>query len=81
MPHSKKMSKGTALITGGAVRLGKVFSETLADAGYKLAIHYNTSSEQAAITAEEIKKKGVDVQTFQFDFSQKNNYAREVLCQ
>ena len=57
MPHSKKMSKGTALITGGAVRLGKVFSETLADAGYKLAIHYNTSSEQAAITAEEIKKK------------------------
>ena len=73
MPHSKKMSKGTALITGGAVRLGKVFSETLADAGYKLAIHYNTSSEQAAITAEEIKKKGVDVQTFQFDFSQKND--------
>ena len=51
------MSKGTALITGGAIRLGKIFSETLADAGYKLAIHYNSSSEKAAITAEEFKKK------------------------
>ena len=70
MPHSKSMSKGTALITGGAVRLGKVFSMTLANAGYDLAIHYNSSSVQAAATAEEVIKSGVKCETFQFDFSQ-----------
>lgn len=73
MPHSKKMSKGTALITGGAVRLGKVFSATLANAGYNLAIHYNSSSEQAAATAEEMRETGVNCETFQFDFSEKND--------
>ncbi|GJM06109.1 MAG: short chain dehydrogenase [marine bacterium B5-7] len=73
MPHSKKMSKGTALITGGAVRLGKVFCATLANAGYKLAIHYNSSSEQAAATAKEFRETGVHCETFQFDFSAKNN--------
>ena len=73
MQHSKKMSKGTALITGGAVRLGKIFCETLAKAGYKLAIHYNSSSQQAAATAEKFRKAGVDCETFQFDFSEKND--------
>tara|TARA_R110002072_G_scaffold74374_4_gene176232 strand:- start:11925 stop:12689 length:765 start_codon:yes stop_codon:yes gene_type:complete len=73
MPHSKKMSKGTALITGGAVRLGKVFCTTLASAGYKLAIHYNSSSEQAAATAKEFREMGVNCDIFQFDFSEKNN--------
>ncbi len=73
MPHSKKMSKGTALITGGAVRLGKVFCTTLANAGYDLAIHYNSSSEQAAATAKEFRETGVNCETFQFDFSEKND--------
>lgn len=72
MPHSKKMSKGTALITGGAVRLGKVFSTTMANAGYKLAIHYNSSSAEADATAETLRKTGVDCETFAFDFSQKH---------
>lgn len=67
------MSKGTALITGGAVRLGKVFCTTLASAGYKLAIHYNSSSEQAAATAKEFREMGVNCEIFQFDFSEKNN--------
>ena len=73
MQHSKKMSKGTALITGGAVRLGKAFCATLANAGYNLAIHYNSSSKQAENTAEEYRETGVDCETFQFDFSEKNN--------
>ncbi len=73
MTHSKKMSKGTALVTGGAVRLGKVFSKTLANAGYNLAIHYNSSSKQAATTADEIRETGVNCETFQFDFSEKSD--------
>ncbi len=73
MQHSKKMSKGTALVTGGAVRLGKIFCASLANAGYDLAIHYNSSFEQAAVTAEEFRDKGVNCETFQFDFSKKND--------
>lgn len=73
MQHSKKMSKGTALITGGAVRLGKVFCATLANAGYNLAIHYNSSSEQAAAAGEKFRETGVNCETFQFDFSGKND--------
>jgi len=79
MQHSKKMSKGTALITGGAVRLGKVFCATLANAGYNLAIHYNSSSAQAAATAEEYRETGVNCETFQFDFS-KNNDVRDLMA-
>jgi pteridine reductase len=70
MPQSKKMSKGTALVTGGAVRLGKVFSMSLAEAGYDLAIHYNSSLDEATVTAEEIRQLGVECDIFQFDFSQ-----------
>jgi len=67
------MSKGTALVTGGAVRLGKVFTHSLAEAGYNLAIHYNASSDEATATAAEVRKSGVDCETFQFDFSRGND--------
>lgn len=73
MPQSKRMSKGTALVTGGAVRLGKVFSQSLAEAGYNLAIHYNSSSGEATATMEELRKIGVECEIFQFDFSQSND--------
>ena len=70
MPQTKKMSKGSALVTGGAVRLGKVFTLSLAEAGYNLAIHYNASSDEATATAAEVRKSGVECEAFQFDFSQ-----------
>lgn len=70
MPKSKKMSKGTALVTGGAIRLGKVFSKALAEAGYNIAIHYNSSSEAASETAELCRQTGVECEIFQFDFNQ-----------
>lgn len=73
MPQLKKMSKGTALVTGGAVRLGKVFSLGLAQSGYNLAIHYNSSSGEATATMEEIRKIGVECEIFQFDFSLTND--------
>ena len=34
MPQTKEMSKGTASITGSAVRLGKIFALSLIEAGY-----------------------------------------------
>jgi len=73
MSQAIKMSKGTALVTGGAIRLGKVFTMSLAQAGYNLAVHYNTSSDEANATVEELRQSGVECEIFQFDFSQSND--------
>ncbi len=78
MPQSKKMSKGTALVTGGAVRLGKVFTMSLAQAGYNLAVHYNTSSDAAIATVEELRQSGVECEIFQFDFSRTDDVSELV---
>jgi len=34
MPQTKEKSKGTALVTGYVVRLGKIFALSLVEAGY-----------------------------------------------
>lgn len=48
-----------ALITGGAIRVGKAITLGLAQAGANVVINYNRDAEQAKITAEEAKKLGV----------------------
>ncbi len=48
----------TALITGGALRVGRAIAIALADRGYAVAIHYNTSTEAATGLVREIEKKG-----------------------
>ncbi len=80
MPKSKKMSKGTALVTGGAVRLGKVFSNALAEAGYNIAIHYNSSNQTASDTAELCRQTGVECDIFQFDFNQPDDVGELITC-
>lgn len=47
-----------ALITGGAVRVGKAIALALADAGADIAFSYNTSAEAAIETAAEIEANG-----------------------
>lgn len=47
-----------ALVTGGAVRVGKAIALALAEAGADIAFSYNTSADAAAGTAAEIEAKG-----------------------
>jgi NAD(P)-dependent dehydrogenase (short-subunit alcohol dehydrogenase family) len=47
-----------ALITGGAVRLGRAIGLALAGAGFDIAIHCNASTAQAEATAAEIQALG-----------------------
>ena len=47
-----------ALVTGGAVRLGRAISLGLARAGYDLAIAYHSSSSQAQSLSEEVSALG-----------------------
>ena len=43
----------TVLVTGAAKRIGRGIALRLASSGYRVAIHYNTSEEEARRTADE----------------------------
>jgi pteridine reductase len=58
-----------ALVTGGAVRLGRALALHLAGAGYDVALHYGRSADAAADTAAEIRALGVDCRTFACDLA------------
>jgi len=61
--------KGTALITGGAIRIGKAIALALAEDGYDIALHYNSSEAEAEKTAADIKKIGRKCIIFQEDLN------------
>lgn len=63
------MARKTALITGGAIRVGRAISLALAEQGYDIALHYNHSSHDAVQTAEDVKKFGVKVTLYQADLT------------
>lgn len=48
----------TALVTGGAKRVGLAIAQQLAGAGYAVAIHANRSLAEAEAACAEIRKKG-----------------------
>ena len=56
-----------ALVTGGAVRLGRAIAVSLARAGYDVALHYNSSEAAAHDAAEEVRSHGVRCALLPFD--------------
>lgn len=62
-------SSQVALITGAARRLGRKITETLARNGFKVAIHYRNSSDDAERLAESLNEKYGEksAKTFQAD--------------
>lgn len=65
--------KGTALVTGGAKRIGRAFCEALADDGYAIAIHCNRSRADAEALARSLEEKGAKAGVFAADFSDAAN--------
>ena len=59
-----------AIVTGGAVRLGKALALALAEQGARLIIHYGLSASPAQETVTEIKAMGSDALAIQADLSQ-----------
>ena len=51
-------SRGAALVTGGAKRIGRAICLELAAAGFDLAIHHRESGDEAAQLAEGIRALG-----------------------
>ena len=60
-------SKGLALVTGGARRVGQAVAKGLAAEGYDIALHYLGSTGDATETAESILEYGVRCDTFTAD--------------
>lgn len=63
-------SNKVALVTGGAIRVGRAIALELARNGYTIALHYNSSAEKALETMGEIRRMGGQVEGFQQDLSQ-----------
>ena len=60
----------TALVTGGAQRVGKSICEGLADAGYAVAVHYNSSDKPARAVVDQIHSSGGKAVAVQADLSE-----------
>ena len=58
-----------ALVTGGAVRLGRQLALSLAEQGLDIALHYNSSTGEAELTRQEILARGVGCSLYRADLS------------
>jgi NAD(P)-dependent dehydrogenase (short-subunit alcohol dehydrogenase family) len=68
----------TALVTGGAVRVGRSLSLALAGMGLHVVVHYNTSAVAAEATAEACRDHGVRAATVGGDLSRADTCRRVV---
>ncbi|MEO6865449.1 MAG: SDR family oxidoreductase [Gemmatimonadaceae bacterium] len=58
-----------ALVTGGAHRVGRAISTALANAGMRVAIHYNSASAEADALVRELLALGHECRAFHADLS------------
>lgn len=58
----------TALVTGGAIHVGEILCLHLADMGYDIALHYNTSETASEEVADFVRAKGRNCEVFAADF-------------
>ncbi|MEE8439688.1 MAG: SDR family oxidoreductase [Micropepsaceae bacterium] len=66
------------LVTGAAKRLGRAIAMELADKGWSVAVHHRKSQKEAEITAEAIRKKGVNAFVLAGDLSHEDETGRLV---
>lgn len=65
----------TALITGGATRVGRAIGLALAEAGCHIVIHYHSSETEAESTTALIQSMGRNCQSVQADLSDSKSIA------
>lgn len=63
-----------ALVTGSSDRIGKAIALDLAQNGYNLILHYNTSFKKIEKVKSEIESLGVLAQTIQINFLKNNDF-------
>jgi pteridine reductase len=67
--HHEKSTRPVALVTGGAIRVGKAIALQLAASGHDVAITYHGSAKEADTTVSELTALGVHAEGFQIDFN------------
>ena len=67
--------QGAALVTGAGKRIGRALALSLADAGYDVAVHYNSSKAAVDEVAQFIKGKGQRAAVLQADLTQEASTA------
>lgn len=77
MPHQPLRGK-SALVTGGARRLGRGIALALAEAGADVAITWRTSQDEAAITVNDLSALGVRAAAIECDVRSENSVRRAV---
>ncbi|MBI2996212.1 MAG: SDR family NAD(P)-dependent oxidoreductase [Candidatus Melainabacteria bacterium] len=65
-------NKKSALITGSAKRIGKEIALFLANEGFDIALHYNTSQKEAKTTQKKIKEMGKECKLFKCNLNNIN---------
>lgn len=73
-----ELREKTALVTGGALRVGRVIALALAERGANVAINYNRSAEAANQTVKEIESLGVRGLAVPCDISQVNQIEKMI---
>lgn len=66
--------KQTALVTGGAKRIGAEIVKILAKRGFAIAVHYHQSKNAVEHILEALKKKGVPAQAIQADLTDRAQF-------
>ncbi|MHB9032452.1 MAG: SDR family oxidoreductase [Anaerolineae bacterium] len=64
-----ELANHTALVTGGAVRIGYALAMALAQNGVHVAIHYNESAVEAEKVTAELRSQGVRAAALQADLA------------
>ena len=76
---TQNISRPAALVTGGAIRIGRQIAIHLAKSGLDIALHYNSSKEEAQETQKWILAEGVDCKIFSADFSKEECRLKELI--
>jgi NAD(P)-dependent dehydrogenase (short-subunit alcohol dehydrogenase family) len=63
------MTRPAVIITGGAKRVGAATALYFAEKGYDIALHYNSSANEAKALQSEIQKTGATCEIFTHDLS------------
>ena len=66
-PPTERQIRLRALVTGGAIRVGRAIALALADAGFDVAIAYHRSAAAARRTLRELERRGARAHAIRAD--------------
>ena len=73
---SSRKDRGAALVTGAARRIGRAIALDLGRAGWRVAVHYGTSRDEAEAVAAEIRAIGTEAVALPADLAKADELER-----